>query len=933
MKLSLLKKHFALILVLSIIIGLFNPFFAVAESTNVISELAEQNIFELYKVYTRGGQIEKSRMTDNSHPYHAYVLAKTGETVTNWVYEGISFEDKLLGKMDETINDSSLDKKDVLYVADLYLAAFEMEYQEKDALLSIIKEWHLDGVFLDGAYEQFSNVSVYDVLVKTGAIEELDVNEIIDYILSLQQDNGNFSGDMYFSDLMITTEAVRVLKSLAEITEYGKANVDTAIAEAIKWIQGLIKEDGSFIVSDWDEPITNTAEVIKTLNALGYDLNEWKHPDTNKGPADYMLSRSDYSNQNVRTNVWALEAYHLLGAQSQNNEKTPNPGDGSENQTPTEVSIYVVITGKYGQLFSGYVDLSTSDLYGKTPLGALHKTGLSYDYDTISFIHTIAGEKNEGLSGWMYRVNGTAPTKSANNYILSDGDQLEWFYSTDQTSLAGELGLEPTRDENVKYELPHVIQKSANWLLQQNDFDLYDTFSDWDVLALSRSRNEVPDRYKTILISHVHQHSGVLRNVTDYARIILALRSIGEDASNVGGYDLYQLMLEHEGMLDQGINGPAYALIALESSEYDNDMLMTWNRKSLLDLILDQQNYDGSYSLSINKTVAGDIDITAIVLQSLAPFKDQREVRRVVEKALSWLETQTPTNCESLAQMIIALTMLEEDILDSRFSVNNITLLDQLMQYQNDDGGFGHELGENSDHIATQQALMALTAYHRFVEDEPTFFDMQDVTLNNTPLENDQLEDSLEERLKQVKLTDENQVSTWALEWVKKAVAYGLMSGVSQEELRFDPLRELTRAEFTALMTKTLEADLLTSSNVNYRDVQPGSWYYEHVMSASERGWVSGVGSNEFAPQKTITRQEMAVVLKKALQLELLEDELSKKPVDIHIAAPWATTGVEAVYQQRLMVGDGQRFMPVDTVTREMAAVIMVKLYEAQLQE
>ena len=92
---------------------------------------------------------------------------------------------------------------------------------------------------------------------------------------------------------------------------------------------------------------------------------------------------------------------------------------------------------------------------------------------------------------------------------------------------------------------------------------------------------------------------------------------------------------------------------------------------------------------------------------------------------------------------------------------------------------------------------------------------------------------------------------------------------------------------------------------------------------------MSGVGADSFAPHRSISRQEMAVVLAKSM--ELVPEDDGAPPTDLGEAADWAKDSVGLVYHHRLMRGDGQRFMPGSAVTREMAAVIMVKLYEEHL--
>lgn len=56
-------------------------------------------------------------------------------------------------------------------------------------------------------------------------------------------------------------------------------------------------------------------------------------------------------------------------------------------------------------------------------------------YQNKSYIQSIGGlaEKDCGAgSGWIYRINGNQPNKSASKYVLSDGDTVEWYYVTNK---------------------------------------------------------------------------------------------------------------------------------------------------------------------------------------------------------------------------------------------------------------------------------------------------------------------------------------------------------------------------------------------------------------------------------------------------------------------------------------------------------------------
>jgi hypothetical protein len=134
---------------------------------------------------------------------------------------------------------------------------------------------------------------------------------------------------------------------------------------------------------------------------------------------------------------------------------TVTGGGGGSPQQGTPVSV--MVTGRSGETLypQTTVYLQAGDPHGITPVGALDKTGLSYSYDSIDYIKTIAGLGPQGMNGWMYRVNGATPGGSAINCTLSANDQVWWFYSTNPDNIAGLDGnnIIPVQKEKIGDEL------------------------------------------------------------------------------------------------------------------------------------------------------------------------------------------------------------------------------------------------------------------------------------------------------------------------------------------------------------------------------------------------------------------------------------------------------------------------------------------------
>lgn len=247
---------------------------------------------------------------------------------------------------------------------------------------------------------------------------------------------------------------------------------------------------------------------------------------------------------------------------------------------------------------------------------------------------------------------------------------------------------------------------------------------EWAVLGLAEGGAAVPagyfDGYYARVEQYVKEKDGVLhaRKYTEYSRVILAVTALGRDARGVAGYDLTKPLGDYEKTVWQGINGPVWALIALDSGDYPvpvNAAAKTQaTRQMYVDCILSRQLENGAWSLS----GSGDTDLTAMALTALARYRQQEKVQTAVDRALDWLSAQQDgdggfsswgtANSESCAQVVSALCALGLPATDERFVKNGNTVLDVLLSYQQEDGGFAHVKGGGSNQMATEQALCAL---------------------------------------------------------------------------------------------------------------------------------------------------------------------------------------------------------------------------------
>lgn len=367
------------------------------------------------------------------------------------------------------------------------------------------------------------------------------------------------------------------------------------------------------------------------------------------------------------------------------------------------------------------------------------------------------GEKDDGKSsGWMFGVTPaqgeeTLPNTTLDATFIHDGDTVRLFFTNKY------IPVDPDEPVDPGTEIPNFDKVYADTKKYiQNNVPAPVVASDrgeWAVLGLARAGVELSDAYIQAyygkVVAYVQKNmgaDGVLldpesRNptVTDNERIILALTAIGKDPANVGGKNLLAALQDRNIMQvtntsDTDINGLVFGLLALNSGNYTQDSY--W----LVQAILTQQNEDGSWSSSADTKPVGDVDMTAMALQALAPYcneGDDTTVNAAVDKALQWLSAKYKdkgyTSAESCAQVVVALSALQLNAnSDSSFvktvdGASTSVLGDLLRYYLGEGQGFKHAAsGMTADQKATEQALYAMAAYERYCRRTKALYDMTD---------------------------------------------------------------------------------------------------------------------------------------------------------------------------------------------------------------
>ncbi|MBR2001173.1 MAG: S-layer homology domain-containing protein [Firmicutes bacterium] len=529
-----------------------------------------------------------------------------------------------------------------------------------------------------------------------------------------------------------------------------------------------------------------------------------------------------------------------------------------------------------------------------------------------------------------------------------------------------------------KAQIDTILNDTAKYVYKTvSDPQVASIGGEWAVIGLARSGYDVPDSwfeaYYNNLEEKVTEKEGVLhkKKYTDYSRVTVALSAIGGDPRDVAGYDLLKPLGDFDKTIWQGINGPIWALIALDSGDYtvpvNEAAAVQATREKYIAEILRRQLNDGGFSLTGGKTEAtkgetADADITGMALQALAKYQDRADVKAATEKALACLSkmqaadagfsSYNTSNVESCVQVIVALNELGISLNDSRFVKNGITLVDNMLKYYVKGNGFVHTLdGEGgADLMSTEQAFYGLVSIQRAMEGKNSLYCMDDAKgrIGESATSGIDGEAAVEAKglagkHKDVQIVPVIQAKTFAdvqnhenQKAIEELASRGIISGRSAD--KFDPNATMTRAEFAAIVVNALGLELEKVDT--FTDVDTNKWYAGFVGTAYRYGIVKGTSTTTFHPNGTITKQEAATMVVNAAKLCGMDTEmtlaeaqniLSQFP-DYVQSSGWARTFLGFCYDQDILSQDDMTLEPKRNVKRcEIAEMLYRMMDRAEL--
>lgn len=492
---------------------------------------------------------------------------------------------------------------------------------------------------------------------------------------------------------------------------------------------------------------------------------------------------------------------------------------------------------------------------------------------------------------------------------------------------------------------------------------------EWAVLGLARSGYDVPEEYYQNYYKNVEEYvnacKGNLHNkkYTEYSRLIVTLTSIGKNPGNVAGYNLLTPLGDYEKTIWQGMNGPIWALIALDSGNYDmpqnSNAKVQATREMYIERILNCQLSDGGWSLfggtAAQKSGDGisDPDITGMALCALSKYQDDEKVKTAIEKALDCMSERqnekggfsswNTENSESCVQMIVALCELGIPLTDTRFVKNGNTMLDSLLGFYVEGNGFLHTYdGSGSNLMSTEQAFYGIVAVKRANDGKNSLYRMSDA-IHVSEMKNETTICLPEKNpdIKKMNIVAPGKtfpdISAHLNQpAIESLASRGIITGKTED--RFEPDGTMTRAEFATIIARGL--GLPQMSVANFKDVTANDWFYNYVGTAYNYGIIKGVSESEFNPNGTITREEAAVMVTRAAKLCGMDTEMGTLAVrdslaqfiDYVKASDWSQSSLAFCFSEGILDDSVMDIKPKEAVTRaEIASMLYNMLFSAKL--
>ncbi|MDK2817440.1 MAG: hypothetical protein PWR22_2069 [Moorella sp. (in: firmicutes)] len=873
--------------------------------------------------------------------YTFYILSQAGVDGSTWVYNGQNLKEAVIDAVYRDIKNPPSAK---ILVQDLVAARVLGREDLVNRLAQILQSRQTGSGFDSGDFSLFSNIPAFELLGRANLLSVIDKTYAKEYILSTQNTTvgeatygswGYTYQNIYYPDFMATAQAVRALYFLDSSKD--DVSVQAAIYNGLEWMQQQQQPDGSF-VAGWDDPLLDTSEVILTLTTLGIDPASWKKQG--KSAVDYLWNNAVNPDgslgafKNAMDATWALSAYNSLGI---------TPTIWRFYLDPSSATLTNI--GDHKQFRAVW-----QDVYGKT-VDVTQYAQWSVANDSLASVDaTVYGlvtALNTGQTVVKAIYNGLTATAILNITLptSSTPDRDYCIVDIAVVGMNGELLYGPGSV---------MVSKNGRWGLT--------ALGALDATGLSY----VDDNgfVKSIAGQANSGMNGWMYKVNGSVPMVGASQKAIQDGDQIIWW--YST--------DWSSSGPVWESLVKSSTSASTAMtvpadLKEQNKKLPVALQAPQVAVDAL--AKINQL----LELTEGTFQ-IAPLSEVKKAVVVTggEKAMSRAEIaalrkELAQNQIDLAQKVTAsagaiITDAKEEIalsIPAEALQNDLEITIKKNTVVASAGNNGGNAAQAPPPAGYQQ----ISAIYNFGPDGTTF--NIPVTLNlkialpplakpenlalawydktkgqwvAIPAVVDMSKGLILARInhfsdyavfaKEARKSFEdvtNNSFAWAKDTIETLAGAGIVAGVDSS--RFEPGRAVTRAEFASLLVKALGLEVKEGTKNPFKDVKGDAWYAGVVTAAAGNGLVKGYEDGTFRPEKTITREEVAVMLVRAMNLPEGEEKLSFKDNDKVSAWARKSVGAAAAHGQVKGFEDGT-FRPEEAASRAECAVMVYRMLVAE---
>lgn len=170
----------------------------------------------------------------------------------------------------------------------------------------------------------------------------------------------------------------------------------------------------------------------------------------------------------------------------------------------------------------------------------------------------------------------------------------------------------------------------------------------------------------------------------------------------------------------------------------------------------------------------------------------------------------------------------------------------------------------------------------------------------------------------------------WAKDDIDFVAARGLLSGLGNNQ--FSPDGSMTRGMFITALGRLADVDTSKYTTSSFSDVKVDAYYMAYIEWARKNNIVNGIDSGKFAPDQSISREQMAIILSnyaKLVGFNLPKDNVENTFDDNAKISVWAKDSVKKVQMAGMLMGkDGNKFDPQGIATRAEASAVLKRFVE-----